>query len=339
MARRSFAPEVDQAIAAAANRWGIPPQVMRGFATIESGGNPRNSTGSYHGLFQLSNSEFRRGGGTGSILDPHQNAMAAGNLIAGHRAELAKSLGREPSWNEVYMVHQQGPGGFAAHNGNQQGLAWQNMASTAEGRARDAKGPIYRMPDGSRGLWSQAAIANNIPGGSNLNWQTATSGEFLQGWGARLGRAGVPQSEAGPALAGMPGYGDQGAATPDTQPNPPGQPRDLSALSGADLTAMAPPKEPPIDTSGVGGVVDMVAGQLQPQTVAGVNAGGGQSIGALFGGGSAPNLGRALSAAGRAIAGGGIKIPQFTDPATQMAALDSGGTWPTIRPLVPRRQG
>ena len=56
---------------------GVDPGVLSTFARIESGGNPRNQTGSYLGLFQLSQDEFRKHGGQGNIFDPVANANAA----------------------------------------------------------------------------------------------------------------------------------------------------------------------------------------------------------------------------------------------------------------------
>ena len=45
----------------------IDPRTMRAIRQIESGGNPNATTGSYKGLYQLSDGEFRRYGGQGSI--------------------------------------------------------------------------------------------------------------------------------------------------------------------------------------------------------------------------------------------------------------------------------
>lgn len=329
MARQRYSSDVEAAIANAAQRWSIPHNVMRAFAGIESSGNPRAVTGGYNGLFMLSNSEFRRGGGQGSIFDPHQNAQAAGRLIAGHKAELARSLGRDPSWNEVYLAHQQGPGGISEHLRRPGSLAWENMANTAEGRRKDAAGPVYRLPDGSKGLWSQAAIARNIPQQAGLNWRTATSGEFMQAWEARLERGGVP-----PVVPNQ--FADQ--AVPDMNPQPPDQPRDLSGLSASELTRMAPPKTSIFeDMTGLSPSVGDVAESTPSPIVSGVSPSPGGTLGGLFGGGGAAGFGRALSAAGKAIAGSGIKVPQFEDPAKQMAALDSGAAWPAI-PVRPQRR-
>src|SRR5215469_15878097 len=65
-----------------AHRVGIDSSWMRKIMRVESGGNANARTGSYKGLFQLSESEFRSNGGTGSIYDPEQNTLAAANKIS-----------------------------------------------------------------------------------------------------------------------------------------------------------------------------------------------------------------------------------------------------------------
>src|SRR3954466_4125070 len=56
--------------AAARGSVAITPELMRAIQKIESGGNPNARTGSYKGLYQLSDGEFNRLGGKGSIFDP-----------------------------------------------------------------------------------------------------------------------------------------------------------------------------------------------------------------------------------------------------------------------------
>src|SRR5262245_2974225 len=333
MARRRFGSDVEQAIANSAQRWGIPLPVMRAFAGIESGGNPRDAKGSYSGLYALSRSEFQRGGGRGSILDPHQNAMAAGRIIAGHREELARTLGREPTWNEVYLAHQQGPGGLQEHMQNPSRLAWQSMAATAEGRRRDADGPIHQLPDGSMGLWSQLAIAGNIPQEARragVNWRTATSADFMQAWSERLERGGVPTMAAQIAAS----------EAPQIDMNPQVGPRDLSALSASELTRLDPRDDSPYAESGIAPVLQQVQDTIQPAIVQGNDVNAGLNIGNIFGQRNIPGasrIGAAFSAAGKAIAGAGVRMPAMDDPAKQMAALDPGGQWPTLAQR-PRRQ-
>src|SRR6516225_9972430 len=59
-----------------ADAFGMDFNFMKAVAKIESDFNPKQRTGSYIGLFQLSNAEFQQYG-SGDILDPRDNAVAA----------------------------------------------------------------------------------------------------------------------------------------------------------------------------------------------------------------------------------------------------------------------
>lgn len=342
MATRRFSADVMSAINNAAAVYRLPVSTMQAIAQVESGGNPRAQTGSYGGLFQLSPSEFKRGGGTGNILDPSQNAMAAGRLFSGFSQAFQDKYGQAPTASQLYMIHQQGWGGYEAHSSNPSGLAWQNMASTAEGQQKDAKGPIYKLRDGTMGVWSQAAIDRNILRGSGLSWQTATSQDFQDMWQNRLARAGagVPAGVVQQAAdSGGTSIGDayaSGATDTNSDLSQPVGKRGLGEMSPAELTAIAPPKTSPFEAvTGLTPNMDVINNSIPAPVVQGVDANAGASMGSIFGGGGG-GIGAALSAAGRAIAGAGPKVPSFPDPATQMAALDSRDPWPSI-PSRPRR--
>lgn len=175
MARR-WMRGVDEALMEASRQYAVPYSTLRAIAQVESGGNPRAQTGSYQGLFQLSNDEFRRMRGQGGdIMDPRDNAMAAAALLASHQQQFERQFGRQPNLNELYMVHQQGWGGYQAHAANPDRPAWMNMASTAEGRSRGED-------------WAREAIAGNIPRQylQGRDPSTITSREFMQIWNQRL---------------------------------------------------------------------------------------------------------------------------------------------------------
>lgn len=172
-----FAPQVEAALARESQRTGVPIDTLRSFARIESGGNPNTMTGSYRGLFQLSPSEFNRHGGGSSIYDVDANAAAGASKIAADSAAFARQHGRQPSAAEIYMIHQQGAGGAAAHWANPDRPAWQNMASTGEGRQRGEG-------------WARQAIWGNVP--SNLKAQygsvdNMTSRQFTDMWASKFG--------------------------------------------------------------------------------------------------------------------------------------------------------
>ena len=60
----------------ASDAFGLDFNFMKAVARIESGFDPKQRTGSYIGLFQLSKYEFNKFG-SGQILDPRDNAVAA----------------------------------------------------------------------------------------------------------------------------------------------------------------------------------------------------------------------------------------------------------------------
>ncbi len=172
----SFKPEIGAAIDTAAAEAGVDVRVLRRFAQIESGGDPRNVTGSYKGLFQLSDQEFAKYGG-GDIFNPQDNARAAARKIAAESAQFKAQFGRDATPFDLYMVHQQGAGGYAAHLANPSAPAWQNMASTAEGRQKGE-------------AWAKAAIWRNIPDKIKTQFpngvESVTSAQFIEMWGKKV---------------------------------------------------------------------------------------------------------------------------------------------------------
>ena len=140
----------DDLIEKHALRVGLDPNWVKRIIKIESNFRAYETTGSYKGLTQLNNAEFKRHGGTGSIYDPEQNIMAGVNKLAQDKLEFKAKHNRDPSLGDLYMVHQQGEGGSAAHAANPDGLAWKNMYSTKEGRDKGIE-------------WSKRAIWGNIP--------------------------------------------------------------------------------------------------------------------------------------------------------------------------------
>lgn len=108
----SFAPFVNAAIDLAAARHGVDAATLRTIAQIESGGNPRakNPTSSAGGLFQFIDSTARQFG-LADRYDPQQASDAAARLMKANASHLRRTLGREPTPGELYLAHQQGPGG------------------------------------------------------------------------------------------------------------------------------------------------------------------------------------------------------------------------------------
>lgn len=168
----TFSPDVNSAVDKAAAANGLDPAMMRRFAQIESGGSPGAATGSYKGLFQMSDAEFAKYGG-GNIWSAEDNANAAARKIKAEAAAFKAKYGRDPTATDLYMQHQQGVAGYAAHLANPNAPAWQNMLSTGEGQQKGE-------------AWAKAAIWGNVPSDIKAQFpggvDTVTSAQFVALW-------------------------------------------------------------------------------------------------------------------------------------------------------------
>ena len=166
--------EIEQA----AKLFDVDVQMMKAFAKIEFGYNPKAKTGSYKCLFQLSNQEFAKYW-QGNIYDIRDCSVAAARKFATEAAQFENDMGREATAAELYCIHQQGYEGCAFHYDAPQQLAWKNMYLTTEGQEKGAK-------------WARKAIWGNVPwdlkktikGGV----EALTSGEFIALWTERVNR-------------------------------------------------------------------------------------------------------------------------------------------------------
>ena len=116
----------------AASLYGLDSAMMMSIAKVESNFNPRARTGSYKGLFQLSDYEFKKYG-DGSIWDARDNARAAAHMLLVQVEKFRWALGHYPDYAERYMVHQQGIQGAIEHYTHPERVAWQSMCATDEG--------------------------------------------------------------------------------------------------------------------------------------------------------------------------------------------------------------
>jgi predicted GIY-YIG superfamily endonuclease len=119
-------------IRAAASLFGLDLAMMMSIAKVESDFDPRVKTGSYKGLFQLSDYEFAKYG-DGSIWDARDNARAAAHMFLVQAEKFRWALGHYPDYAERYMVHQQGIQGAIEHYTHPERVAWQSMCATDEG--------------------------------------------------------------------------------------------------------------------------------------------------------------------------------------------------------------
>lgn len=180
----------DDAIGRAAQETGVPDHLLRTFAQIESSGNPKARTGSYKGLYQLSDSEFEKYGG-GDIYNADDNARAAAKKISAEAAEFERKYGREPSATDLYLIHQQGKGGYEAHVSNPELPAWMNMHSTGEGRQKGE-------------AWAKQAIWGNIPDDVKEQFgsvEDVTSADFIKLWDRKIHRIGGTAGDVSPRYA------------------------------------------------------------------------------------------------------------------------------------------
>lgn len=91
----------------ASDAFGLDFNFMMAVAKIESGFNPNQRTGSYIGLFQLSQYEFGKFG-FGQIRSPRDNAVAAAYKIITEGVQFEWVTHRTPDMSDLYLIHQQG---------------------------------------------------------------------------------------------------------------------------------------------------------------------------------------------------------------------------------------
>jgi Transglycosylase SLT domain len=159
----------------AASLYGLDLAMMMSIAKVESDFNPRVRTGSYKGLFQLSDYEFKKYG-DGSIWDARDNARAAAHMFLVQAEKFRWALGHHPDYAERYMVHQQGIQGAIEHYTHPERVAWQSMCATDEGMLKGEQ-------------WCRKCIWGNLL----PEWKQAfgsvdkiQSGDFVGLWTGRI---------------------------------------------------------------------------------------------------------------------------------------------------------
>jgi hypothetical protein len=149
--------------------------MMLSIAKVESDFNPRVRTGSYKGLFQLSDYEFEKYG-DGSIWDARDNARAAAHMFLVQAEKFKWALGHFPDYAERYMVHQQGIDGAIEHYEHPERLAWQSMCATTEGLTKGEQ-------------WCRRCIWGNLlPQWKRFfgSVEKISSGDFVHVWTGRI---------------------------------------------------------------------------------------------------------------------------------------------------------
>ena len=164
---------------------GLDFTFMKTIAKIESGFNPKQRTGSYIGLFQLSKYEFEKYG-SGDILVPRDNTVAAAFKMTTEAILFEMFTHRKPTLHDLYLIHQQGVEGAAEHLSHPNRLAWRSMCATDEGKEKGEK-------------WCKRAIwGNTLPAIKRIwkNVNKVTSGAFVAMWQQRVSHFYARYSEA-----------------------------------------------------------------------------------------------------------------------------------------------
>jgi hypothetical protein len=154
----------------ASDALGIDFTFMKAVAKIESDFDPKQRTGSYIGLFQLSNYEFDKYG-SGSITSPRDNAIAAAYKFTTAAIQFELSTHQKPTLSD-----QQGTQGATEHVSHPDRIAWKSMCATDEGRQKGEK-------------WCKRAIWQNTLPAIKQIWKSVenlTSGAFVQMWQQRV---------------------------------------------------------------------------------------------------------------------------------------------------------
>jgi Transglycosylase SLT domain len=159
----------------ASDAFGLDFNFMKAIARIESGFNPKQRTGSYIGLFQLSEYEFNKFG-SGQIRDPRDNAVAAAYKVITEGILFEWMTRKKPTLSDLYLIHQQGWEGAAEHISQPDRIAWKSMCATSEGKEKGEK-------------WCKRAIWRNTLPAVKHAWKSVnklTSGAFVGMWRERV---------------------------------------------------------------------------------------------------------------------------------------------------------
>jgi len=166
---------VIEEIKRAADAFGLDFNFMKTVAKIESDFDPKNRTGQYIGLFQLSKQEFAKYG-SGEITNARDNAVAAAYKFVNEATLFELDTHKNPSPSDLYLIHQQGWQGASEHVLHPERVAWQSMCATDEGKEKGER-------------WCKRAIwGNTLPAIKHI-WKSVdnmSSAAFVQMWRERV---------------------------------------------------------------------------------------------------------------------------------------------------------
>ena len=165
--------------------FGLDFNFMKAVAKIEFGLDPRQRTGSYIGLFQLSKYEFAEYG-SGDILNARDNAVAAAYKFATAATLFELNTHKKATYSDLYLIHQQGTRGAEEHVNHPDRIAWKSMCATDEGKQKGEQ-------------WCKRAIWENTLPEVKHAWKSVenvTSAVFVKMWQERVDRFYTRYSEA-----------------------------------------------------------------------------------------------------------------------------------------------
>ena len=172
----------------ASEAFGINFNFMKAVAKIESDFDPKQRTGSYIGLFQLSRYEFKKYG-SGEITSARDNAIAAAYKFLTEATLFEWDTHKKPTYSDLYLIHQQGWQGAAEHVSHPERIAWKSMCATDEGKEKGEK-------------WCKRAVWGNTLPALKHAWKSVdklTSAAFVTMWRERVNRLYARYSEAASA--------------------------------------------------------------------------------------------------------------------------------------------
>jgi hypothetical protein len=118
-------------------------------AQIESDSGRNMGNGPAKGYYQFMPGTWALYGGNGDINNRDDQEMAMDRLTTANHDFLVKSLGREPTFQEMYLAHQQGPAGAA------------KLLSNPDARAGDIVGDAAVRANGGDPNWSASQFASH----------------------------------------------------------------------------------------------------------------------------------------------------------------------------------
>jgi hypothetical protein len=177
--------DIKDKLTATANKYGIDPAAFQGMAQMESRGsaNAVSQTGAA-GIFQFTGGTARRLGIT-NRFDVDQNIEGGAKLWKSNADELAKSLGRAPTPQEVYLAHQEGAPGAtqiinaAAGKGTISPKVLKNMQVNVGGKDVTTGSPeeAQKFIAANAKAFNASVLAaqNTVPGSTQVAAATSTS--------------------------------------------------------------------------------------------------------------------------------------------------------------------